>query len=113
MSLCVAAIFKDALRQIEEWLQYHLLFGVDHFFLLQDICSDIDRAMTERVLRKYIEDGFVTLYDAQKLFPETQGHSHIFRQRPFYDYISKQLKESKQFDWLTCIDLDEFIVPVS
>jgi hypothetical protein len=112
MSLCVAAMFKDALRRIDEWLQYHLSFGVDHFFLLQDICSDIDMLMTVRVLQKYIEDGVVTLYDSRKLFPETYGHSHIFRQRPFYDRITKQLKTSKQFDWLACIDVDEFIVPV-
>ena len=31
--LAVAAIFKDEARYLKEWLDYHLLAGVEHFYL--------------------------------------------------------------------------------
>ena len=31
--LAVVAIFKDEARYLKEWLDYHLLAGVEHFYL--------------------------------------------------------------------------------
>jgi hypothetical protein len=87
------------------------LFGVDHFFLLQDVCSPIDTVMAERILENYIKRGDVTLYNSRVLFPSTVGHDHTTRQSPFYNYVFKYVKDGSQFDWLACGDVDEFIVP--
>jgi hypothetical protein len=113
MSVCIAALFKDSFIQINEWIKYHLLFGVDHFFLCLDVCSPIDQEIAHRVLKRHIERDTVTLYNARELFPDTVGKSHASRQQSYYKYVLAQLKGSKQFDWLACVDVDEFIVPLA
>lgn len=35
-SLCIVAILRDELKFVDEWLAYHRLLGVDHFFLYDD-----------------------------------------------------------------------------
>jgi hypothetical protein len=32
-AVCLAAILKDEDRFVEEWVAYHRLLGVDHFYL--------------------------------------------------------------------------------
>jgi hypothetical protein len=69
--------------------------------------------MSEEVL-PYIQDHRVTLYDARSLFPNTVNQSLATRQRPFYDLVLHQLqalKDLNPYEWMTCIDSDEFLVP--
>jgi hypothetical protein len=70
--------------------------------------------MSEEVLKPYIQDHRVTLYDARQLFPNTLNQSPGSRQRPFYDLVLHQLqalKDLNPYQWMTCIDSDEFLVP--
>ena len=59
-SLCL--IFKDEAPYLKEWLEYHLLIGIDHFYLYNNNSSD----NYLEVLGPYIEDGTVTLINYQK-----------------------------------------------
>ena len=38
--LAVVAIFKDEGRYLREWLDYHLLAGVEHFYLYNNDSAD-------------------------------------------------------------------------
>ena len=38
--LAVVAIFKDEGKYLKEWLDYHLLAGVEHFYLYNNDSSD-------------------------------------------------------------------------
>ena len=49
--LAIVAIFKDEGKYLKEWLDYHLLAGVDHFYLYNNDSSD-DYA---EVLAPYVE----------------------------------------------------------
>lgn len=47
---------KNESSYIEEWLEYHLLVGVEHFYVFDNESSD---NITD-VLRPYVEQGLVT-----------------------------------------------------
>ena len=56
-SLCVVSRNYNQGRFYPEWIEYHLLLGVDHFFVSDD-CS-IDTSVD--ILQKYVDQGLVTL----------------------------------------------------
>ena len=93
--LAVAAIFKDEAPYLQEWLDYHLLAGVEHFFLYDNGSTD----NFAQVLAPYVAENFVTLTD----WPGKM------MQNPAYD----DAVEKHRFDCrlMICIDLDEFVFP--
>ena len=93
--LAVVAIFKDEGKYLREWVDYHLLAGVEHFYLYNNDSSD-DYA---EVLAPYVENNLVTLIN----FP---GKT---MQYPAYtDAIEKYRFDCR---YMAFIDLDEFIFP--
>ena len=95
--LAVAAIFKDEGHYLKEWLDYHLLAGVEHFYLYNNDSSD---DFTE-VLAPYVEENLVTLTD----------WSGKLMQYPAYnDALEKFRFECR---YMMFIDIDEFIFPKS
>ncbi len=93
--LAVVAIFKDEARYLKEWLDYHLLAGVDHFYLYNNDSSDDYR----EVLAPYVEKNLVTLID----FP-----GKAIQLSAYNDAIEKFRFECR---YMAFIDLDEFIFP--
>ncbi len=97
--LAAGAIFREEVPWLSEWLEYHLLLGVDHFFLYNNHSRDDFR----RVLHPYQKAGWVTLYDLS--LPD-----------PFNRWQIKAINHAAslcrgRFKWFAAIDVDEFIVP--
>ena len=95
--LAVVAIFKDEGRYLKEWLDYHLLAGVEHFYLYNNNSSD-DYA---EVLAPYIEQELVTLTNLPGKTMQTFAYN---------DAVEKYRFECR---YMAFIDLDEFIFPKS
>ncbi len=96
-NLAAVAIFKDEARYLKEWLDYHLLAGVEHFYLYNNDSSDD----YEKILAPYVEANLVTLID----------WSGKAMQNPAY---LDALNRCKFFcRYMTFIDLDEFILPLT
>ena len=93
--LTVVAIFKDEGKYLREWLDYHLLAGVEHFYLYNNDSSDDYK----EVLAPYIENNLVTLTDWQ---------GHLVMYSAYNDAITKHRFECR---YMAFIDLDEFIFP--
>ena len=93
--LAVVAIFKDEGRYLKEWLDYHLLAGVEHFYLYNNDSSD-DYA---EVLAPYVEKNLVTLID----WP-----GKLMMYPAYNDAINKHRFDCR---YMAFIDLDEFIFP--
>lgn len=93
VSIC--AIFKDEDEFLKEWLEYHLLVGIDHFFMYNNNSTDRYRD----ILKPYMDAGLVTLVDWAA--PHAQMAAYA-------DAIEKFAGETK---WMGFIDLDEFVVP--
>jgi hypothetical protein len=94
--LSAVAIVKDEALYIEEWLEYHLLLGVQKFYIYDNESSD---NLTE-ILQPYIRSGIVEY----KYFPGSKKQVVAYN-----DVLQKAQMETY---WLAVIDIDEFIVPV-
>lgn len=96
---------------MKEWIEFHRLVGVDHFYLYDNQSEDNPRA----VLANYIEKGIVTYFDWPNREEENWGdrvQSWVWTtQIPAY-YHACNLSQTKT-KWLALIDSDEFIVPAA
>lgn len=95
-TVSICAIFKNEARYLREWIEYHRIVGVQHFYLYNNFSED--DFIT--ILTPYINAGLVTLIE----WPYAQSQMEAYK-----DCIDKYACESQ---WLGFIDLDEFVVPI-
>jgi len=99
--LSVYCRFRDEKRYLREWLEYHLLQGVEHFYLFDHLSIDNPLA----VLQPYINKGVVTYtYFSEEL---ASPHSATFAKMG-NQALALALGKTR---WLAIIDSDEFLVP--
>jgi hypothetical protein len=108
--LSICAIFKNEAPYLKEWIEYHKLVGVDHFYLYNNESDD----NYMEVLADYIKAGEVTLFDWPTRQMDQWGHRHwawvYTTQVPAYENAFQIAKGTSK--WVAAIDIDEFIVPV-
>ena len=105
--LSVCALFNDEAPFLEEWIEYHRLIGVDHFYLFNNRSIDASR----QVLEKYEKEGIVTLvYWPTRPWNGNDIIWAIGTQMPAYECCIK-LHAQYETDWLVFLDVDEFLVP--
>lgn len=97
--VAICAIFHNESPYLKEWIEYHRLLGIRHFYLYNDRSSD----NYQEVLAPYVESGLVFLEDCH-LAPNER---HFLNQRRAYVRGLNRACEQ----WVAFIDLDEFIVP--
>src|SRR5579883_479648 len=66
-NLSIVAIFRNEKPYLREWIEYHRLVGVDHFYLYNNKSSD----GSLEVLSPFIARGIVTLIDWPDTLEET------------------------------------------
>lgn len=93
--IVLCAIFKNEGRFLKEWIEYHRLVGVDHFFMYNNNSTD----NYKEILSKYINAGIVSLID----WPQVPGQIPAYKH--WYDNYRKDC------EWCSFLDLDEFICP--
>jgi hypothetical protein len=93
--ISICAIFKNEAPFLKEWLEFHLMLGIDHFYLYNNNSEDdyLD------VLKPYIDCGKVTLTE----WPENPGQISSYKH--FYNTYREETR------WVSFLDLDEFICP--
>lgn len=100
--LSACTIFQDEASYLREWIEFHKMLGVQHFYLYNNNSSD----NYMEVLKPYINKSVVEVID----WPSQPNVSFDPIQRGAYnDCIQKVKKDTR---WLAIIDVDEFIVPV-
>lgn len=98
VALC--CVFRNEAAWLKEWLEYHRLIGVDHFYLYNNLSSDEYLA----VLLPYIRQGIIELFD----YPKEKFD--IGDQVIIYNHALDKARGEN--NWLIIIDTDEFIVPM-
>ena len=93
--LAVVAIFKDEAPYLAEWLDYHLLAGVEHFYLYNNDSTD----NYAEIIAPYVAANLVTPID----FP---GKA---MQMPAYEDALEKFRFTCRY--MAFIDIDEFIFP--
>lgn len=103
--LSVCAIFKNEAPYLKEWIEFHRLVGVQHFYL----CSHNSEDNYREVLKPYLLNGLVELTEWQD---QDQGVGAFnYTQCKFYKECLKRARNVSR--WVAFIDSDEFLFPVS
>jgi hypothetical protein len=95
-SVCICAIIKnERFEYLREWLLYHALVGVDHFFLYD---NESDCSVAEDVERMGL-GPMVDVVDWPGTKVQLAAYGHCLQNR------------GGSTTWMAFVDLDEFIVP--
>ncbi|MEM1283543.1 MAG: glycosyltransferase family 92 protein [Chlamydiota bacterium] len=97
------AIFRNDAPYLKEWIEYHKLVGIEHFYLYNNLSNDGHI----EVLQPYIDNGYVELIDWPYEHGK-DGHWTKIQRNAYRHAIEGCSSETK---WLAIIDTDEFIVP--
>lgn len=93
--LSICATYRDVAEYLREWIEFHRIVGVDHFYLYDNGSEDDHR----EALAPYVSDGIVTVHDWPGRFPDCQT-------KAFDHCIAEHGDESR---WIAFIDTDEFL----
>lgn len=95
VSLCL--IFYNEAKYLREWIEYHRIIGIDHFYLYNNNSTDnyVD------VLQPYVDSGLVDVI----LWQDKPGQMTA--------YIDCARRYGEESEWIGFIDTDEFIVPIA
>ena len=89
----ICAIFRNEATFLREWIEFHLLVGVEHFYLYNNFSED----NYLEILQPYIDSEIVTLTD----WPIESGQLSA--------YLDCFNRYKEHTEWIAYIDLDEFI----
>lgn len=93
VDLSIVAIIKNEGQYIEEWVRYHIIAGVQKFYLYDNDSSD----NTKVVLKKYIDAGYVNLIPFSGIAMQLLAYN---------DAINRFKYKTK---YMAIIDADEFL----
>jgi hypothetical protein len=93
--LSVMAIFRNEAHVLAEWIEHYRLFGVEHFYLIDNKSSD----NYLRVLNPYLNSGIAELFTCRK---------NGYQIGAYTEMLPKLRRET---EWVGVFDLDEFIYP--
>ena len=102
VSIC--AIFQNESDYLREWIEFHKLVGVEHFYLFNHLSTDNYKS----VLAPYIKSGLVELIQ----WPYKKGDLttwNYIQCKAYNHAIKLGFYKSK---WIAFIDIDEFLFPV-
>lgn len=102
--LTACAVFQNEGEWLKEWIEYHKLVGVEHFYLYDNGSTDNFR----EVLHPYVASGEVDLFHYPTVF-DSQKEYNVLQSWLIMQAVNAAKGNSK---WLAIIDLDEFIVPL-
>lgn len=94
-NVSICSIFKDEADYLKEWIEFHRIVGVEHFYLYNNNSTD----NYLEVLSPYIKKGIVSLID----WPKPQSQLSAYK-----NFMETRKNETR---WVGLIDIDEFIIP--
>jgi hypothetical protein len=101
----VASLFRDEARFLKEWIEFHRLLGVQHFYLYNHLSKD----GYMEVLQPYIDAGIVELSQITTEITSQADWSPV-QVGALNDAVNKARGKVK---WLAILDSDEFLFPTN
>lgn len=99
----ICSLFRDEARFLKEWIEFHQLLGVQHFYLYNHLSQD----EYQEVLNPYIQKGIVELVQIQK----EPANVHEWHDVQLWAYNDAVVKARGKVKWLAILDSDEFLFP--
>lgn len=102
--LSICAIFQDEAPYLKEWIEFHRLVGVEHFYLYNHRSCDHYR----EVLAPYIASQIVELFDR----PKVANRIKIFNRLQCKCYNECLTHAKGVSKWVAFLDIDEYLFPI-
>jgi hypothetical protein len=96
--LAITCIIRNESDGIEEWLNFHISAGVEHFYIYDNESTD----NIDQILMPYVRSGHVTLVKWPTAF---------YRSTQVFAYAHSVNLNRNNVEWMAFIDADEFIFP--
>jgi hypothetical protein len=97
--LTACLIFRDAASYLDEWLRFHLLVGVEHFYLYDNDSRDDFQA----AIQPFLSEGRITLHR----WPGRDEFLNLKAYRHCLDHYRERTR------WIAYLDDDEFLFPAT
>lgn len=105
MKIAICCIIKDEHLFLEEWIKYHLdKVKIDFIQLYEDFGSKSHKDIVDKFGDK------VNLINLDTDSCGIKNTNDTLVQRRVYLHFIDQCKQSKKFDWVIFIDVDEFVM---
>lgn len=101
LSICM--IFQDEAPYLKEWIEFHRLVGVEHFYLYNNLSND----NYKEVLQPYIDKHIVELID----WPHPSNNVQEWDSIQIAAYNDGFKRAKWKTKWLAILDCDEFLFP--
>lgn len=99
-NIYIVAIIKNEGPYLREWIEYHLLIGVEKFIIYDNGSSDDTYdILSEYIRNKIVEYHWVPIPNARLHHPQKEM------------YTDAVLRHRLDCGWMAFIDVDEYIVP--
>ncbi|CAF1390326.1 unnamed protein product, partial [Didymodactylos carnosus] len=102
-NISVYTMIRDKSRELTEWIEYHLLLGIEHFYLYDNFSNDEIGA----VLKPYLEKNLVTII--RWPFKPNDGVYWNTIQRSSMNHALKNFGPFNR--WMGYFDVDEYFQP--
>lgn len=99
----MTAIFRDDAPYLKEWIEFHRLVGVQHFYMINNL--SVDHYL--EVLQPYIDKGIVEVIDWPYEHVTVVDWNQI--QCRAYEHVINKVQGKVK--WLAILDTDEFVFP--
>lgn len=109
MEVAIVTQFRDEARYLKEWIEFHLLVGVDKFYMINHLSKDnpLD------VLQPYIDKGIVIYSELNEEFMnwERSGFHNEANLATNCVPMMHRLLRDAEADWVMFLNVDEFLFP--
>jgi hypothetical protein len=107
MEVAIVTQFRDEARYLKEWIEFHLLVGVDKFYMINHLSKDnpLD------VLQPYIDKGIVIYSEINEEFMNwgiSSFHNEANLATNCVPNIHRLLRDADA-DWKMFLNVDEFL----
>ena len=109
MTISLVTQFRDEAKYLKEWIEFHLLMGVDKFYMINHMSQDDPHS----VLQPYIDRGIVILEDVMEEFVNYDKpgfYNEVNLVRNTIPRLDKLMKNADT-DWVMFLNVDEFLYP--
>ena len=99
-NISIYTMIRDKGAELVEWIEYHLLIGIEHFYLYDHLSTD----STDQVLKPYMDNGIVTLI--RWSFKPREGQHYNTIQAASMNHCLKNFGPFNR--WIGYFDVDEY-----
>lgn len=100
-TFCICGIFQNEAPYLKEWIEFHKLVGVEHFYLYNHRSSD----NYLEVLKPYVDSGLVDLVEVPTV-ADTIATFNPLQSKCYTECLVNTRGISK---WIAFLDIDEYL----